>query len=732
MASAAPTASKVRIGGSSAANLPPGSLPPPTYAAPNSFRLAEDQRRIKDVEAARSIYGRFVQDSLLRSATIAATRNQLEGGLPFNPKDLEEQGAAWQTNVNFGDAQAARDRTLIPYWAMVHDVPHKVAVTIDTDSPKKQQWEIAHAECFDEWLKDWGADYFIEFMNMASNFVNFGPGAVHWDDPDCPRFDAVNTQRLYFPKNARMSPDSWDVWCFVKDTSPSELYLKVKDATTKKTSHDSGWNIDAVEAAIVQTMYGNSGRDPRDYTRWQDDLVQNDITVASIFEPTQLVWMFVRQFDGKITCHVFTRAGGVSDFLFESQDFAESMRQVLGCVWYDVGVDSLIHSIKGFGIKNYNFAITLNRMKSRMVDAATMAFGLNLYRTSGDSPDEAPPVENYGPYTVFPQGFAQFQFYPQIQQGMGVIDALDQNRAENSAQYRQQQQKQIAESDTATQANILANESGQMTQASASIFLAQVGENIFGECMRRLCKKGNRDKDAKKFIDRLVRRGVPKAVIGTLDMRVQTGANAGLASSQARMQKYQALMAMINQPGVNARYVIELVIGELLGSDGISRALLPPGTNSAPADRRVAKFENSLFGQGIETDVDPNDAHFEHLQEHLKAVGPIGAQFQQAGQISPEATVALITTLQHCATHIQLLKQDETMKAQYQQVWPIFSQLQSIARGLIVQLQKQQNQGQPGAPQPNGRPPVSNGNQTQQAQPARRGLPAPPVGAPLS
>lgn len=686
--------------GRSAATLPPGSQPTPVAGTdPNGFHLAEDQRRVRDVESARSIFNRFVQDSIQRSATMAQTRNQLEGGRPFDPKDLEEQGTAWQTNVNFGDAQAARDRTLIPYWSMVNDVPHRIAVTIDIESPKKENWEIAHAEAFDEFLKDWGADYFIEFMNTASNFVNFGPGVVHWDSPDSPRYDAVNTQRLYFPKNARMSPDSWDVVCMVRDVSASELYLKIKDDKSKQTSKDIGWNLDAVEAAIVQTMYGNSNRDPRDMTRWQDDLVQNDITVASIFEPLQLVWMFVRQFDGKITAHVFTRQGGVSDFLFESQDYAESFRQILGCIWYDVGVDSLVHSIKGFGIKNYHFAVMLNRMKSRMVDGATMSFGLNLRRTGDGVPDEEPPVSNFGPYTVFPPGLDQFQYYPQLQQGMAVLDVLEQNRAENSSMYRQQQQKQIENSDTATQANILATMSGQMSEASASVFLAQVGENIFAEQVRRLSIPGSTDVDAKKFVERLVRRGVPKKMIGKFDMRVQTGANSGLANPVARVQKYQQLLGLMNTPGVNARYILEQYFANMLGSDGANRALLPEGADSQPQQRREAMIENSMFGQGMDLPIDPNDAHFEHSQEHLKVIGPMAAQFKQTGQLKPEQIATMIMTLEHTGRHLTLLNQDETMKAQYQQVWPVFSQIQSIARGILANLSKQQSQQ---TPLPNG------------------------------
>ena len=48
-----------------------------------------------------------VIDNAQRSQIFAMVRNQMEGGRPFNPADLKAQGASWQTNVNFGDAQAA-------------------------------------------------------------------------------------------------------------------------------------------------------------------------------------------------------------------------------------------------------------------------------------------------------------------------------------------------------------------------------------------------------------------------------------------------------------------------------------------------------------------------------------------------------------------------------------------------------------------------------------------------
>ena len=389
----------------------------PETPSGDGFKIADNQRRIRDVASARAIYDRFVLDSSLRIRTINEVRAQLEGGLPYDQSKLEAQGAGWQTNVNFGDAQAARDRTLLPYWKLVHDVPRKIAVDIDTVNPNADRWSVAIAEAFDDFLADWGADYFTQYMSFAKNFVDFGPGVVQWEDYDSPRFSAVNVQRIYFPKNARMSPSQWDVVAMVRDVSPAELYLRIKDQKARKTSKDAGWNLDAVEEAIYQSMYGNSKRDPRDMTRVQDDIVQNDVTVASIFEPLQLVWLYVRQFTGEIGCYVFTRQGGVEDFLFENASYCEDFRRLLGVVWYDTGTDGLVHSIKGFGIKNCAYAKLLNRMKSRMVDSATMSFGINFQRGE-EIPDEAPPIENYGPVNVIPNGLTQVGIYPRLQEGM--------------------------------------------------------------------------------------------------------------------------------------------------------------------------------------------------------------------------------------------------------------------------------------------------------------------------
>lgn len=671
----------------------------------SDFKQVSDGRRIKDVDSARTIFNRLEVDNQLRSETIAQTRNQLEGGRPRDPALMEANGTAWECNVNFGQAQATCERVILPYHKMINDVPHKAAFIIDEATPQKAKYESALAECFDIFLADWGAGYDLNFRRFASTLVKYGPGIAQFCYDESPRYSTVNVERIYFPKNCHMCPDEWEVVALVKDMSATELYAKVRDKKTTERSKYAGWNADAIKAAIVQTQGGVTTFDGLDYTRLSDMLVNNDISVATPFQPLPCVWLYVKQFpkgdeeEGKIGCYVFTKSaasgGNVNDFLFKDEDAAESFRHIFGSVWYDTGVDGMVHSIKGFGIKNFFFSALQNRMKSRFVDSATISLGVNFQYVDNNTPDETPPVENYGPFTIFPTGLNQLTVYPQLQGAQGVLEMLEQNQAENNSQYRQNQM-QIAESDTATQANILANQQGQVTEAQASTFLAQFGENILSEQFRRLRKKGSNDKDAKKFQKRLKAKGVPDQVIYDAEIRVRTGANAGMANPVLRTQLFQEGLALSRLPGVNGRWFLENLIANKYGSDALNYAMLPEGEESEPVQRRQAIMENVNFGQGVPLVVAPSDAHFEHIQEHLKPLAGILQQYDQTQQVSPEQAATLAITIEHAGMHMTYLAQDQTMKAEFQQIKPQFSLIQSMTRGILTQLKAQQQQG----PQP--------------------------------
>lgn len=670
-------------------------------SADSDFKQLADGLRLKDVDSARTIFTRLETDNMLRSETIAQTRNQLEGGRPYDPAILEANGTAWMCNVNHGQAQATCERVILPYHKMINDVPHKAAFIIDEATPQKAKYEASLAECFDSFLYDWGAGYDLNFRRFASTLVKYGPGIAQFCDDESPRYSTVNVERVYFPKNCHMCPDEWEVVAVIKDMSACELYSKIRDKKTAERSGYAGWNREAIEAAIVQTQGGTTTFDGLDYTRLSDMLVNNDISVATPFQPLPCVWLYVKQYPkpgeeyGKIGCYVFSKYApgvGPNDFLFKDHECAESFRHIFGSVWYDTGVDGMVHSIKGFGIKNYFYSAMVNRMKSRFVDSATVSMGMNFQYVDNNTPDETPPVENYGPFTIFPTGLNQLNVYPQLEGARGILEMLEQNQAENNSQYRQNQQ-QIAESDTATQANILANQQGQVTEAQASTFLSQFGENVLAEQFRRLRMKGSKDKDAKKFQKRLQAKGVPDQVIHDSEIRVRTGANAGMANPVLRTQLFQEGLALSRLPGVNGRWFLTNLIANKYGSDAVNFAMLPEGEESEPVQRRQAVMENVDFGQGVPLSVAPSDAHFEHIQEHLKPLALILQQYEQTQQVSPEQASTLAITVEHAGMHMTYLSQDQTMKAEFQSIKGQFSLVSSMTRGILTQMKAQQAQG---------------------------------------
>jgi hypothetical protein len=644
------------------------------------------ERRIKDVESARKVYKRLAEDNKKRLSTYAQVSNQCEGGRPFDPAQQERDGLAWSTNVNFGDAEAAFDRTYIPYWKMAHDVPNRIATTVHTRAPDADKWNKGFAEAYDLFLDDWGADYFFQFMLFTADFVKFGPGYTMWADGEIPRFRHSRVESVLFPKRAKANPDTWEVVAMEDEMTASDLYEKVRTPKNAERSKYAGWNRSAIEQALSVAKNGGSASASDDFTRLQDDIVSNDIAISCEWAPVEVVRLFVKEYDGSICCYVFAKSADVKDFLYESKTFAKSFRNIIGPIFYSVGRGGLIHSIKGFAVKNFYLAMLGNRTKSRIFDALPFAMNLNMQRGT-DVPEEQPPVEVYPGMNVLPPGLTQLTMYPQMQSAERVVAMLERNASDNNAMYREQRQ-QIGDTDTATQANLLAAMAAEMGTAISSIYLAQLGENIHKECFRRLRIKGSSHPDAVNFVRRCIERGIPRRVIHEAEVTVKTGASASTASAVVRDSIFKELMGLSNMPGFNRRWIQENYVANKLGAQAINRALLPEGTDSEPQARKIAIIENSVLGQGIELPVDPNEAHFEHIDEHLKPLEQIAGGYKQTQQISPEQVVALTMALPHVQQHFEFLQQDETRKDAYKVVWPRFSAVMSIANGIMSRLQK--------------------------------------------
>lgn len=668
---------------------------------------ASADRRIADCSQARELFLRLQKENQLRAQSFAQIRNQIEGGRPFDPAVLRKNGEEGRTNCNFNDARSAFIRACLPYWKMVNEVPRKIAITIHTGSPNKNTAQIAMAEAFDMFLDDWGDEYIKEFSCRIMDMVMFGPSYAFWEDAIGPRYKWAQTTQIMFPKRTKATVSKWELVVLQREMTASELIAKVRDGDTEKLSSKAGWNPDAIRKAISMAAPENIQNRLLDPTYWQDMIVANDLVIATTWPSIQVVdeWAIDRK--GNIKHYIFTVSGDCDDYIYESEEEEKEFKRIFGPVFYDFGANGLIHSIKGFGVLNYYYATTINRMKCKATDAVGLTMGLNFVKDD-DAPDESPPVQNFSFLNVFPKGLTQMTIYPQLQPAMELMKELQHNQNENNYTYDDSgTQQEIAQTDTKGQADLIASISSEGQSSQASIYLSQEAR-VFGEVFRRLCKKSD-DEDAKKFKKRCIALGVPEEFFSEdVEKTVKCGASPSMASAAVRGRIANELLGMANMPGMNVRAIQEFKVANLTGSEGISSFMLPIGVDSDPRARREAMMENEDLSKGIPLPVDPSDAHAEHADEHLKPVEMIVQQAQQGGQppqvpgqpmnpaaqLTPDHLMALQMLIPHITAHLQFLANDETKVQLYKQLNARLAAVENVARGLFSRLARAQTNGQ--------------------------------------
>lgn len=644
-----------------------------------------EDRRIKDCNAARELWKKVEKANERRTEIMAQVRNQMAGGRPMDPNALIENGEGWRTNNNFRDAEAAFQRAFLPFYKMLNDVPRKMAIKIRERSPNVNQWEIAMAEAADMFIEDKGPDYYMFINGVIRDFVMHGPGYFMWEDAEKPMPQWLTTTQVYFPSRASTNVCKWEMVCVKRDMTVSELWEKIKPEVGESAEY-AGWNSKAVKAAMKICAPPDFGFIDNDANRIQDAVNNNDLAMSGIWTPLQVVDMFVKKDGKKISHYIFTEKDDVKDYLYEGEEYTDDFAEMLNGIFYDIGDNGLIHGVKGFGVRNYYHAQEINSFKCRLVDAAKFSMGMNFVRQD-DAPDEQPPVENYGMINVFPKGINQLQYFPNLQQAENIVGLLKANQDENNFTYNDTSTK-IGDTETAKQAEILASIGQEMTSSVSTVFLSQVGRNIFTEIVRRLRIKGSKDEDAKKFQKRCIKLGVPPEVIHDSEIIVTTGASPNMASPMMREQIANLLMTQIYPlPDANRRAILEFRTANLVGSDGISQFLLPAGSNSAPQSRTKARVENTSLGQGIELFADPSESHYEEADEHLLPLENIIQSAGQNAQLAPEHMVALQFGLAHTAQHVQFLSQDTVRRDQFKEINARFQNVNSAAMGIVQRLQ---------------------------------------------
>ena len=371
-----------------------------------------------------------------------------------------------------------------------------------------------------------------------------------------------------------------------------------------------------------------------------------------------------------------------------SDNRPESMNEVMAAVFFDAGNGDW-WGTKGFGIKNFALATVQNRLKSRAVDR-TLLDGLN-FRDMSEGGRETVPITTIGPFNFLPKDVEQLGSYPTGRSILETIELIEGQTSYNNARYKDQG-KQIEQSETATQANIIANIQSQVDVANATLYLRQIARNLFVEQFRRLRMRGNPDQDAKMFKKRCVDElGMPEKIFHDGEITLRTGADPGAMNL---MVQGDLAMQGINLPDANRRWMQEKWVTSKFGAQAVAKALNPEDATSEIKSARLAMMENTDMGEGNPLPVDPQDNHAAHAPVHLQPLEVIVHNHAATGKIDPNGLIALQNAVPHLEAHFEYLKADKMQEKLFKELWPRFTEVRSGAEGIFKMVERMHNDAQ--------------------------------------
>jgi hypothetical protein len=675
-----------------------------------------NERRIKDAAAARSLWSKLRAASLSRREKWAQVQNQLDGAPPMLNADLVAKGQSWRTNINFRDAASTLEQVMVSYWQLLHDTTTLAAVSyLEPGDPHADRWEHIFQQNFNRFVDEWGADYVRNYLLFSQNHVAFGVGIAFWNDRYSPRWEALRVGEIEVPGRSKASVEKLSVVGIRQEMELESLWDLVRTPAARTAAARRGWNPAEIERVLALQLLNQDGHTQAivgsDTLEVQRLLRNNVLGVTTGHDPLKLVHILIRDYDGKVSRMIFTEGrGGHADegdaFLFDDTTATERparMNEVIAAVFFDAGNGDW-WGTKGFGVKNFQIASTMNRLKSRAVDR-TLLDGLN-FKDLSDGVREIIPITSHGPFNFLPKDIEQVQTYPTGRSILETIEMLDAQSSFNNARYRDQG-RQIAQTGTATQATLLAGLQSQVDVANATLYLRQVARNIFTEQFRRLRLRDNPDEDAKKFRRRcLDDAGMPENVFYSGEIAVRTGADPGAANLLLQGQKALEAMAL---PDANRRWMQEKYISANFGASAVQKALIPVDSTSDIKSQRLALIENSEMGQGMPMPVDPQDNHTAHLPVHLQPLEVIVHAHGASGKLNPDALIALQNAIPHLDEHFGFLAQDKLQESLYRALMPRFLAVKSAAQGIFRMVEQMhrnvmqaQAQAQQGGPSPQG------------------------------
>ncbi len=694
------------------------------------------KNRISDASGFYTEYMRAMDNDMVRDVRFASLRGIYDGGLPIDPKTMEEQGLADLPNINTRQFQA-KINTYVSTWTD-HDTGGDSFAEVKVKPIPGQSPELvpvlseALTKFFNEAILEWedcdkpSPSHFIFESTVRNTQMGiFGLGVPHFASSWDWRFESIPTRNVLVPQGTKLNLKNCPAMFIRKPYTVTQLYWYAQNDRTGK------WNKEAVMDLLYTRTSVQNGGYYETRAEWQNRVRDNDTILNESFQQIDLVECYVQEFntyrngDG-ITRAIIARWGGLTlktgekvpekdgTLYFSDREFKNFSETIIPFA-DNTGPEGDWHGVKGFGDLIYDGCHFANIMFN-YISAGAIIAGMPIFKAGSDADRQKLNqivMTRFG--VLFPDvELQQLQIKSDINGSMAIMGENNQILNTNTRIFPQNDKTSRGDQPTATQVNFDRADQAQFSSLQIKYYRTTGADPLFAEMYRRLTKDGYPESApgghaAANFRKKCKEAGIPKEVYQKPAL-VRCNRNGGSGNMGLDVMKSEKAM-QVATPGKGQMAARRQTIAALYGREMVDVFIEP-----APepiAEDVVIGLENNTIQDGQQPHAYPFQPAERHLGEadaqgmgHLAVlIGTIEAckvLESQGIDTNLEDAIKLVKILAsgigHCTEHVNFLLSvpaSEAIGQQYSRALGEIGQYAKRFSRIVMGLNSQQQANDP-------------------------------------
>jgi hypothetical protein len=601
-----------------------------TYEAPDE--------RLGSPNSLREIYDKCVQDDLAGSYNRSLIQQLMDYTPPHDNDELENKGQSDRFNITTGEGPAIKNEAVSAYMD-IYTTPRVLAeipLLPEIDPEQAATWSQVLAEEYT--FMDRSMDSSLpNHLLLADTYVTHGVAIPFFDDKQTLKYTVAGLERFKFPRKTGIVSSDVEFCCALGYMPVTELYRK---------RGNEGWDDRMIEKAIVQVASSSNQKDWNNWETIQRSIKSNDIHVSSICDPIEVIFGWVKEFDGKISFYIAARKpltgkSGKEEFLFKSRGFYDCVDEAFQIFAFSVGNGGLLYTVRGLGYLVYQICNAMDIMHNKLLDNARIGSSLIFQPASIEDLQDMQLIDFGGGVAIPPttkiveRPMAQNlnnSLIPAIEASRGIL-----NRATGGLASSDLVQNPSGDRRTELEVSSQLDNLNKSNSFAITLFYGPY-DKITREKVKRAFTIRQTDvvsaKAVKEMKQRCIDRGVPEEVFKKIDFkRVKASRIIGTGSRASRimlMQQLQQMYSTWDDIGRN-NFDYDMVV-ELAGAEKADRYAGKPEEKRQPIDASIATLENFQLAEGDYMDPLDGQMHLVHIPIHLQEL-EVGLQGIEQGQI---------------------------------------------------------------------------------------------------